>query len=188
MIKYFGVSLLFIWTLGACQKENKGNTLADFQQEAAEIRKKQINFNLNAIPKDFSATTLSGKIFNSKDFKDKNLIIFIYPKSYFTKTDSYDLATELNDIYTKYNNKASFIGIIEGNIENNQELTNALKKSRIQFDQIDNTQSLDKSSQISYNTFCYPAKILINREGKVIHSSCGGGSNEALINKLDSIQ
>lgn len=188
MIKHLGLLFVFISTLSACQKDNKENTLADFQKEAAEIRKKQINFDLNATPKYFSATTLSGKTFSSKDFEGKNLIIFIYPKSYFIKSDSYDMAAELNDIYNKYKDKANFIGIINGNVKNNQELTDALKNSRIAFDQIDNTQNLDKPAQIYCNTFCYPAKIVINGEGKVIHSSCGGGNNDALINLLDSIK
>ena len=112
MIRYLGLLSIFIWTLSACQKDNKENNLADFQKEAAEIRKKQINFDLNATPKYFSAKTLRGTTFNSKDFEGKNLMLFIYPKSYLTKSDSYDMPTELNDIYNQYKTKWTLLGLL----------------------------------------------------------------------------
>lgn len=174
----------------SCQnkKEQEEADLKELQKQAQELRKNQIDFFMNATPKYFSAKTVNGKLFNSQDFKNKNLVVFIYDKSYLKKSDTYDMTKELNEIYSSYKDKIKFVGIIEGYVENQNELNEYLKKSKILFEQIDNTKSQDKSEILNYNMYCSPAKILINSSGKVIHSSCGGGNSYELIQKLDSIK
>ena len=174
----------------SCQdkKEQQENNLKKLQEEAKELKKNQIDFFMDAIPKYFSATTVDGKLFNSQDFKNKNLVVFIYDKSYLKKSETYDMTKELNEIYISYKNKIKFIGIIEGYVENQKELNEYLKNSKILFEQIDNTKSQSKPKILNYNMYCSPAKILISSSGKVIHSSCGGGNSYELIQKLDSIK
>jgi peroxiredoxin len=152
------------------------------------LKKNQIDFFLNAKPKYFSAKTIKGSVFNSQNYKGKNLVVFIYDKSYLKKSDSYDMAEEFNALYKEYQNDVSFIGIVEGFVENEKELKDYLSHSNVLFEQIDNTKSYDKSEKLNYNIFCSPAKILIDINGKVIHSSCGGGNNTIIAQKLDSIR
>lgn len=95
---------------------------------------------------------------------------------------------EFNTLYKEFKNNADFIGIVEGFIENEKELKDFLNQSNILFEQIDNTKSYDKSEKLNYNIFCSPAKILIDINGKVIHSSCGGGNSAEITQKLDSIK
>ncbi|WP_417941528.1 peroxiredoxin family protein [Flavobacterium sp. RS13.1] len=186
ILALFAILLLLI----SCQnrKEQEENNLKRLQKQAQELMKNQIDFFMNATPKYFSAETLSGKRFNSQDFKNKNLVVFIYDKSYLKKSDTYDMTKELNEIYNAYKDKIEFIGIIEGYVENQNELDEYLKKSKILFEQIDNTISQDKPEILNYNMYCSPAKILIDPSGKVIHSSCGGGNSYELIQKLESIK
>ncbi|MEY8761945.1 peroxiredoxin family protein [Chryseobacterium tongliaoense] len=183
-------ALLIILSILSCEskKEKKEKFLKDFQEQAKEMRKNQIDLFLNATPGYFSAKTIQGKTFNSQDYKGKNLVIFIYDKSYLKKSESYDMAEEYNTLYNEFKNNAEFIGIIEGFIENEKELKDYLSHSTVLFDQIDNTKSYDKSEKLNYNIFCSPAKILIDVNGKVIHSSCGGGNSTEITQKLDSIK
>lgn len=95
---------------------------------------------------------------------------------------------DFNSLFTGYKDHVGFIGILEGLEENNKELQQILKDTNFQFDQIDNTKSPNKQEQLKYNIYCTPAKILINSNGKVIHLSCGGATDEELIRKLDSIK
>lgn len=182
--------LLIILSLLSCEskKEREEKFLKDFQEQAKEMKKNQIDLFLNATPRYFSAKTIQGKAFNSKDYQGKNLVIFIYDKSYLKKSESYDMAEEYNTLYNEFKNNAEFIGIIEGFIENEKELKGYLSHSTVLFDQIDNTKSYDKSEKLNYNIFCSPAKILIDVNGKVIHSSCGGGNSIEITQKLDSIK
>ncbi|WP_017496454.1 hypothetical protein [Flavobacterium sp. WG21] len=174
----------------SCQnkKEQEENNLKELQKQAQELRKNQIDFFMNATPKHFSAKTLSGKLFNSQYFKNKNLVVFIYDKSYLKMSDTYDMTKELNEIYKAYKSKIEFVGIIEGYVENQNELNEYLKNSKILFEQIDNTKSKNKPEILNYNMYCSPAKILINSNGKVIHSFCGGGNSYELIQKLERIK
>ncbi|GAA5097381.1 hypothetical protein GCM10023210_32410 [Chryseobacterium ginsengisoli] len=170
------------------KEEKKEKFLKDFQEQAKEMKKNQIDLFLNAKPKYFSAKTISGTTFNSQNYKGKNLVIFIYDKSYLKKSESYYMAEEFNTLYKEFKNNAYFIGIIEGFIKNEKELKDYLNQSNILFEQIDNTKSYDKSEKLNYDIFCSPAKILIDINGKVIHSSCGGGNNIEISRKLDSIK
>lgn len=159
----------------------------DLQAMSAEFNKNKIDLHLNATPKYFSAQTISGKLFNSEDYKGKDLVIFVYDKSYLKKSDTYDMAAELNEIYNSYKDKVQFIGIIEGFSDNDAELQDYIKNSTIAFDQIDNTISQNKEEKVIHNISCEPAKILIDKSGKVIASSCGGKSSVELLNQLEKL-
>jgi hypothetical protein len=184
------LALLTIVSILSCEskEEKKQKFLKDFQEQAKEMKKNQIDLFLDAKPKYFSAKTIKGTPFNSGNYKGKNLVIFIYDKSYLRKSESYDMSEEYNALYKEFKNNAAFIGIIEGFIENEKELKDYLNQSNILFEQIDNTKSYDKSEKLNYNIFCGPAKILIDINGKVIHSSCGGGNSTEITRKLDSIR
>ncbi|MBC9795393.1 redoxin domain-containing protein [Sinomicrobium weinanense] len=148
----------------------------------------QIKLFLNEKPKSFKAKTIKGNEFNSKNNAGNYWVIFIYDKGYLKPSESYDMASELNYTYKKFKGKISFIGIIEGLIESENELDALLHQSDIQFNQIDNTRSwsFEKEEQLNYNMYCSPAKIIIDPEGKVIFSMCGGHT-ETINYKLDSI-
>ncbi|GAA4149876.1 hypothetical protein GCM10022217_02320 [Chryseobacterium ginsenosidimutans] len=184
------LSLFIILSILSCEskEEKKEKFLKDLQEQAKEMKKNQIDLFLHAKPKYFSAKTINGTTFNSQNYKGKNLVIFIYDKSYLKKSDTYDMPEEFNNLYKEFKNNANFIGIVEGFIENEKELKDDLNQSNILFEQIDNTKSYDKSEKLNYNTFCSPAKILIDINGKVIHSSCGGGNSTEITRKLDSIK
>jgi hypothetical protein len=170
------------------QEAKEADNLKALQKELLELKKNQIDFFKDATPKYFSAKTISGQLFNSKDYMNKYLVVFIYDKSYLKKSESYDMSKEYNDIYAAYKDKVQFIGIIEGFIEKENELNEYVTSSNILFDQIDNTNSFKKDKILNYNIFCSPAKILINDNGKVIHSSCGGGNSNELIQKIEAIK
>jgi peroxiredoxin len=184
------LSLFIILSILSCEskEEKKEKFLKDFQEQAKEMKKNQIDLCLHAKPKYFSAKTINGTTFNSQNYKGKNLVIFIYDKSYLKKSDTYDMPEEFNALYKEFKNNADFIGIVEGFIESEKELKDFLNQSNILFEQIDNTKSYDKSEKLNYNIFCSPAKILIDINGKVIHSSCGGGNSAEITQKLDSIK
>jgi hypothetical protein len=188
-MKYI-LALLMILSVLSCEseKEKKERILKEFQKEAKELKKNQIDFFLHAKPKYFSAKTINGTVFNSQNYKGKNLVIFVYDKSYLKKSATYDMPEEFNALYKEFKNDAYFIGIVEGFIENEKELKDYLSQSNVLFEQIDNTKSYNKSEKLNYNIFCSPAKILIDINGKVIHSSCGGGNNTIIEQKLDSIR
>jgi peroxiredoxin len=184
------LALFIILSILSCEskEEKKEKFLKDFQEQAKEMKKNQIDLFLHAKPKYFSAKTINGTPFNSQNYKGKNLVIFIYDKSYLKKNESYDMAEECNTLYKEFKDNAEFIGIVEGFIENEKELKDDLNQANILFEQIDNTKSYDKSEKLNYNIFCSPAKILIDVNGKVIHSSCGGGNITEISRKLDSIK
>ncbi|ASK30665.1 AhpC/TSA family protein [Chryseobacterium sp. T16E-39] len=188
-MKYI-LSLFLLLSVLSCEnkEEKKQRVFKQFEEEAKALKKNQIDLFINATPKYFSAKTIDGQVFNSQDYKGKNLVIFIYDKSYLKKSESYDMAEEFNALYTEFKNEAYFIGIIEGFIENDKQLKDYISNSNVQFAQIDNTKSYDKSEKLNYNLFCSPAKVLIGSNGKVIHSSCGGGNNAEISHKLDSIK
>jgi len=184
------LALLIILSVSSCEskEQKRERILKEFEKEAKTLRNNQIDFSFNARPRYFSAKTMNGTVFNSQNYKDKNLVVFIYDKSYLKKSESYDMAEELNALYTKYKNDAYFIGIVEGFIEDEKELQDYLSHSHVLFEQIDNTKSYNKSEKLNYNLVCSPAKVLIDTNGKVIHSSCGGGNNLVIEQKLDSIR
>ena len=187
-MNFFLVILSFcILSCSGDKKQKVKNDLDENQTQIINMKNQKIDFFLDAQPEHFSATTISGKQFNSKDFIGQNLVVFIYDKGYLKSDETYDMPKELNEIYDAYKDKVSFVGIIEGFVENDEELTDYLNSSHILFEQIDNTISYEKTKNLTYNIFCTPAKILINKDGKVIHSSCGGGENTEFISRLNEI-
>lgn len=186
--------ILFFLTLSLltdCQsKKEESSTAEDLKEMRKEWMKNRLDLFLGATPHYFSAKTIGGHSFHSKDYSGKNLMIFIYSKTFLKKDPqaSYNMVDDFNGLFTDYKDHVGFIGILEGLEENNKELQQILKDTNFQFDQIDNTKSPNKQEQLKYNIYCTPAKILINSKGKVIHSSCGGATDEELIRKLDSIK
>ncbi|CAH0272741.1 peroxiredoxin family protein [Chryseobacterium sp. Bi04] len=182
---------LSVILLSACQskKEESTNT-EDLQKMREEWIKNRLDFFQAAQPKYFSAKTINGHSFNSKDYQGKNLLIFIYSKTFLKKDPqaSYNMVDDFNGIHARYKDHVGVIGIVEGLVDTDKELQQIFHDAHFPFEQIDNTQSPGKPEQLKYNIYCTPAKILINSNGKVIHSSCGGATDEELIRKLDSIK
>lgn len=182
------VSVILLMLSCESKEAKKERIFKEFQEEAKAMKKNQIDLFVGAKPIPFSAKTISRTSFNSRDYQGKNLVIFIYDKSYLKKSESYDMTEEFNALYNKYNKEAHFIGIVEGFVENEKEFKDYLAHSNVLFEQIDNTKSYNKSEKLNYNVFCNPAKVLIGIDGKVLHSSCGGGNISAIAQKLDSIK
>ena len=170
------------------KKETNEYNLTEIHRENQKLMNSKIDFSLDAKPEYFAAKTIDGNLFTTQDFKNKNIVIFIYDKSYLKKSETYDMTEEFNIIYYSYKDKIKFLGIIEGYDKNENELHEYIKNSQISFEQIDNTETQNKSKILDYKMFCSPAKILIDTNGKVIHSSCGGGNSNELVQKLDSIK
>lgn len=182
---------LCIALLSACQSKKEESTNAEgLKKMREEWLKNRLDFFQAAKPQYFSAKTINGQPFNSKDYQGKNLLIFIYSKTFLKKDPnaSYNMVDDFNGIYTHYKDNVGVIGILEGLVETDKELQQIFHDASFTFEQIDNTQSPSKQEQLKYNIYCTPAKILIDSNGKVIHSSCGGATDEELIRKLDSIK
>lgn len=184
--------LLFIaLSFSGCKEKKEETTVENIDKIREEWKKNRLDFFVGATPLPFSAKTMNGHQFNSNDYKGKNLLVFIYSKKSLERDPnvSYNMTDDLNRLFAEYKDQAGFIGILEGLEDEKAPYEKALKDAEnIQFDQIDNTQSLQRQEQIKYNTFCTPARILINSNGKVIHSNCGGAADEELMRKLDSIK
>lgn len=185
------ILLLFtlLFMISCSDKKNQENKelKKDLQAMSKEFNNDKVDLQLNATPKYFTAQTINGKLFNSEDYKGKDLVIFIYDNSYLQKSENYDMTEELNTVYDKYKDKVQFIGIIEGFSDNEAELQNIIKNSKIAFDQINNTISPNKEEQVIHNISCDPAKIVVDKSGKVILSSCGGKNTSDLTTILDKI-
>lgn len=184
--------LLFtVLSLFACKEKKEATTTENINKIREEWKKNRLDLFIGATPQSFSAKTMSGHQFNSTDYKGKNLLIFIYSKKSLERNPnlSYNMTDDLNRLFSEYKDQAGFIGILEGLEDDKTAYEKALKDAgNIQFEQIDNTKSPQRQEQIKYNTFCTPARILINSNGKVIHSNCGGATDQELIRKLDSIK
>jgi len=180
-------TLFFMVSCEDKKSPEKKDLKTELQTMSEKFKQNQIDLQLNATPKYFSAKTISGKQFNSEDYKGKNLVILVYDNSYLKKSDTYDLSEEFNKIYNSYKDKVLFIGIIEGFTDSEAELQKSVKESKILFDQIDNTISTNQEEKIIHNISCDPAKIVIDQSGKVILSSCGGKNSSDLISILEKL-
>lgn len=169
----------------SCQKKEEPDI--DRTKELAEYRKKLITLEPEQKLKDFSAKTISGKTFNTKDYLGKTLVIIVYRKDYLQKSDTYDMPAEMNRVYEATKDKANFIGILEDHDDDQKALHQKMKNSGILFDQIDNTQSTEKQKQILLGSFCYPLKTVIDKDGKIVYSKCGGHGEENLIEAINSL-
>jgi len=149
-------------------------------------KKAAVDLLTGSSPAAFSATTVDGTAFSSKDYTGKYWVIFVYTNSSLAKTETHDLVTELNTTYQKYGSKVPMIGIVNGFTDNEAVTKKDLLNAKIPFKQIDNTQGPDKEKRVDENVFCYTAKILIDPKGKVVYNGCGGGT-ETFNEKLDSL-
>ena len=180
--KLYLISIILI-LFNSCNRKNKSIKEIDKLNDAPKLK-----LFLNEQPINFNAKTIDGYHFNSLENKDKYWVIFIYDKGYLKSSNNYDMPSELNYTYERFKDNVSFIGIIEGLIDSENELYNLIAQNSIKFKQIDNTKaySFKKEEKLNYNIYCSPAKIIINPNGKVIFSSCGG-KTETINYKLDSI-
>ncbi|WP_313215162.1 redoxin domain-containing protein [Soonwooa sp.] len=184
MKKLLLLSLIFPFAF-SCQKKEEPDI--ERTKELIEYRKKLITLEPEQRLKYFSATTISGKTFNTKDYLGKTLVIIVYTKSYLQKSDTYNMPEEVNRVYEATKDKANFIGILEDHDNDQKALHQKMKNSEILFDQIDNTQSTEKQSQILFGSFCYPLKTVIDKNGKIVYSKCGGHGEENLIEAINSL-
>lgn len=144
-----------------------------------------INFDKGVIPKFFTANTINKGLFNSKDLKGKNVVLVI------NKVDfEGEMSEDFNALVKKYKDKnVDFILIIDGDLESKNKIENitSLYDSSTIF--IDNRKvEFSNNPQVNHIIYCWPAKILMDKEGKVIYSSCGGyGFSDEYKFKLDSL-
>lgn len=183
---FYLITLSVLTLIISCKKSGKD---VELQKEIAEFKKKRIDFNIGTTPRFFTANTISKKVFNSKDYRGKYLLLLVYEHGYFgdNPDSNYDIESDLNSIYESYKDKVSIIGIIEGYKES-KKIDAETSEPQFQFDQIDNTQNPEKKTQFDTNIWCTPAKILIGPDGKVIINSCGGGAHEKLVSELEKIK
>lgn len=161
--------LLFLCTLVvlfySCHSTEK-----DKEAKPGKVAPK-IDFNTGSTIADFSVKTTAGKIFDTKNCKGKYWVVFYYNKSSIRTQGSF--AQMLNQTAKQFKNRINFLGIVNGFVENENEVLPLLKNAAFNFPQVDNTISYEKKSRLNDNIFCTPAGIIIDPGGKVIYHSCG---------------
>ena len=172
------VILILISIVTSC-KNNK----QDVQQTEVTVkREKYIDFSEGETPDFFTAQTINGKQINSKDYLGKNLVLLVADVNFEGK-----MAEGFNELFDKYknNNKVAFLTIIDG--DKNDSLQSFLREYNAEADFIDNTRTSGKK-QINHSFHCWPAKVLIDKRGKVLYAACGGdGFADEYLNILDSL-
>lgn len=171
-----------ILTILSCNNETKGEKIEKMRAH----HKTDVDLLIGRSPKEFSAKTTDGSVFNSKENKGKFWAIFVYEGNYLTKSESYDMVAELNQTHKLFGNKISMIGLVNGFSDDESELKKLFTIAKLNFKQIDNTEGPGKEKPINDNVFCTPAKILIDPNGKVVYNGCGG-KTETFNYKLDSL-
>jgi len=174
-------SLLIIILFGCTGKSQDEKT-----KEMATESKPSVDLLQGSTPIDFTAEATDGSTFNSADNKGKYWAIFVYDRSYLTKSESYDMVAELNETYKKFGSKIPMLGIANGFSDDEKAIKALFAKAKFSFKQIDNTRGPEKDERINDNVFCTPAKILIDPTGKVVYNGCGG-KTESFNYKLDSL-
>jgi len=175
---FFSSCILAVW---GCSSPSTAESL----EELRKAYKTDISFSQDSVPKAFSAKKTDGTIFNSKEMKGKYWVILGYEKNYL-KPEHKDVIDELNGNYEKYKDKISMIGILDGFSDDPKKINEMIRLANIKFPQIDNTKSFEKTRIINHDIYCWPIKIIINPEGKVIYAACGGGS-EGLDAELEQL-
>lgn len=160
---------LLVFSIVACSQAKQ-------DKKEPETTKPKIVLNLlqGEIPKDFTVSTTNGKTFNSAENKGKYWAVFVYDKSYLTKSDSYDMVAELKETITKFGEKVPMLVIVNGFSDDEVKLKKLMADANISISQIDNTEGPEKEKPLDDNVFCTPAKILIDPSGKVVYNGCGG--------------
>lgn len=177
-------TLALIFT--ACNSTSTTNKQHMEEEKPAAHRKAKIDLLEGATPGEFSAKTTDGSIFNSKDNKDKYWVVFVYDSGSIAKTESYDLAAELNKTHQLFGDKIPIVGLVNGFSDDEPALQKLFAEAKFSFKQIDNTEGPNKEKPLDDNVFCTPAKILIDPTGKVVYNGCGG-KTRAFDYKLDSL-
>ena len=143
-----------------------------------------INFDKGVTPK-FTAHTINKGLFNSKDLKGKNVVLVV------NRVDQEGhMAEDFNALVKKFKDKnVDFILIIDGDLESENKIENIINLYDSTTIFIDNRKvEFSNNPQVNYTIYCWPAKILMDKEGKVIYSSCGGyGFSDEYEYKLDSL-
>lgn len=185
MKKIILLSLVVI-TLFGCQGKSQEKTLKEKREAFFAANKADIDFFKDASPKNFSAKTVNGGLFNSKENNGKYWVIFFYSQNYLTRSESYDLVKELNETHKKYGSRFPMIGVVTGYSESEDGMKKRIDSANFTFRQIDNCAGPDQDKKFKENVFCEPAKILIDPKGKVIYNGCGGNT-KTLDKLLDSL-
>ncbi|WCM43249.1 peroxiredoxin family protein [Flavobacterium sp. CBA20B-1] len=138
------------------------------QAEVAVNLENYVDFSKGETPDFFTAKTISGKQINSKDYLGKNLVLLVAKADFEGK-----MSEGFNELFDKYKNNenVAFLTIIDG--DNNDSLQTFLSEYNAEADFIDNTRTSGKK-QINHSFHCWPATVLIDRNGKVIYATCGG--------------
>lgn len=185
MKKVIILSLILV-TLFGCNGNSQEQKLKEQREAFFASDKAEVNFFKEATPKNFSAQTVDGSLFNSKENNGKYWVVFVYSKNYLTKSVSYDLVKELNETHKKYGSKFPMIGVVTGYSESEVEMKKKIDSANFRFKQIDNCAGPDQDKKFKENVFCEPAKILIDPKGKVVYHGCGGNTKTFNI-LLDSL-
>ncbi|SOD13326.1 peroxiredoxin family protein [Pedobacter xixiisoli] len=166
----------------ACNSAPKEETM---EEKLATYNKSKIDLLMGAKP-EFSAKTTDGSVFNSKDNKGKYWVLFVYDSGSIAKSESYDMAAELNKTYELFGDKIPMVGLVNGFSDDEPALQKLFAEAKFSFKQIDNTEGPNKEKPLNDNVFCTPAKILIDPNGKVVYNGCGG-KTQTFDYKLDSL-
>lgn len=185
-MKKFILGSIMLLALIGCSGKSQEKDQAENMKEMIAANKADIDLLLGASPKEFSAKTVDGSIFDSAEHNGKYWVIFVYQNSYLKKSESYDLVSELNAMHQKYGNQFPMIGIVNGFSDDAAAMTKSITEAKFNFKQIDNTQGPEKDEVIKENVYCTPAKILIDPTGKVVYNGCGG-KTETFAILLDSL-
>jgi len=175
------LSLLVIILFGCTGKSQEEQS-----KTMTTVSKPTVDLAQGSKPINFSAKTTDGSTFNSAANKGKYWVIFVYDKSYLSKSESYDMVTELSETYKKFGGKIPMVGIANGFSDDENAIKKLFANANFGFKQIDNTQGPEKEQKVNDNVFCTPAKILIDPTGKVVYNGCGG-KTETFDYKLDSL-
>ncbi|TXH22368.1 MAG: AhpC/TSA family protein [Chitinophagaceae bacterium] len=138
---------------------------------------------------DFSATTLKGEAFDSKNLRGKYVLIDFWGSWCGPCRKS---NPHLKELYKKYNTKGfEIVGIAQEMIPNVEKakaaLTKAVVKDGLPWVQILNNEMKDDLDLVkTYNVKGFPTKILVDKEGKMIWRGSGLDSPE-LDEKLEQI-
>ena len=167
----------------ACNSAPKEQTM---EEKLAEYNQSKIDLLIGATPDEFSAKTTDGSLFNSKDYKGKYWVLFVYDSGSIAKSETYDMVAELNKTHQLFGDKIPMVGMANGFSDDEPALKKLFAEAKFSFKQIDNTEGPDKEKPINDNVFCTPAKILIDPNGKVLYNGCGG-KTDTFDYKLDSL-
>ncbi|RZL37689.1 MAG: AhpC/TSA family protein [Pedobacter sp.] len=172
---------LLVLSIVACSQAKQ-------DKKEPEVTKPKVKLKLldGETPDTFEAKTTNGKTFNSAENKGKYWAVFVYDKSYLTKSDSYDMVAELKETIKKFGDKVPMLVIVNGFSDDEPKLKKMIADADISISQIDNTEGPEKDKPLDDNVFCTPAKILIDPSGKVVYNGCGGKTNTFDL-KLDSL-